>query len=207
MTYPAFFRGLIKTGMMLFFLAALSACNSTPVVQQQQYDFGPLPANAIETNNQSKLQLNLTEITAPVSLDSNAMLYRLQYDNVQALKAYSIHKWSMSPAQMLTQRLKASLAASGHNILTRGDGAGNLPSLHIELDEFSQIFSSASQSHAQLNLRANLVKANKLIAQKNFEQKIVATSADAPGGARAMREAADAIIADIQTWLAALPLK
>ncbi|MBI1772864.1 MAG: membrane integrity-associated transporter subunit PqiC [Burkholderiales bacterium] len=210
MIYTAFFRllgNLRNTGTTVFLLMLLSACSSTPVAQQsQQYDFGPLTTNASVQPNQGKLQLSIAEVTIPPALDSNAMLYRLQYDNVQQLKAYSLHRWSMPPAQLLAQRLKSVLVAQGADVLANTDGA-NLPILRLEIDEFSQIFTAANQSNAQINLRASVIKGHKLIAQKSFQQKVATSTADAPGGARAMREAADASIAEIQTWIMSLQLK
>jgi len=211
MTYPAFFqrlRNLRNTGIAAFLLMLLTACSSTPVAQQlQQYDFGPLTVNASAQAGQGKLQISIADIGIPPALDSNAMLYRLQYDNVQQLKAYTLHRWSMPPAQLLAQRLKAGLVTQGADVLANTDGAANLPILRLEVDEFSQIFTSASQSNAQISLRASVIKGHKLIAQKSFQQKIAATTADAPGGARAMREAADASIMEIQSWIMSLPLK
>ena len=211
MIYPAFFRRLSNmknTGTTVFLLMLLSACSSTPVAQQsQQYDFGPLTTTASVPPNQGKLQISIAELTVPPALDSNAMLYRLQYDNVQQLKAYSLHRWSMPPAQLLAQRLKAVLVSQGADVLANTDGAANLPILRLEVDEFSQIFTATNQSNAQISLRASLIKGHKLIAQKSFQQKVAANTADAPGGARAMREAADASIAEIQAWIMSLPMK
>lgn len=217
MSYPAFFcqfSQFSRTGATLFslfslsLLTLLSACSSKPVAQQsQQYDFGPVALVTPAQPSPVKLQISIAEITIPPALDSNAMLYRLQYDNVQQLKAYSLHRWSMPPAQLLAQRLKAGLVAQGADVLANTDGAANLPILRLELDEFSQIFTTASQSNAQISLRASVIKGHKLIAQKSFQQKVAATTADAPGGARAMREAVDASINDIQAWIMGLPLK
>ncbi|WP_170133698.1 ABC-type transport auxiliary lipoprotein family protein [Undibacterium pigrum] len=194
--------------MAAFLLMLLSACSSTPVAQQlQQYDFGPLTSSTPAQAGQTKLQISIADIGIPPALDSNAMLYRLQYDNVQQLKAYTLHRWSMPPAQLLAQRLKAGLVAQGADVLANTDGAANLPVLRLEVDEFSQIFTSASQSNAQISLRASVIKGHKLVAQRSFQQKIAATTADAPGGARAMREAADASIMEIQSWIMSLPLK
>ena len=207
MIYPAINLKQLRLSGILCILLMLSACSSSPVAQRQQFDFGPLPTQQASLDLAGKLQFILTDISIPAALDSNAMLYRLQYDNAQQLKAYSLHKWSMPPAALLAQRLKTGFAARGAEVLGNADGAANLPVLRIELDEFSQIFTSASQSHAQISLRASVIKNHKLIAQKSLRQTAVATTADAPGGARAMQEAADASIADLQTWLSSLALK
>ncbi|MFZ6654306.1 ABC-type transport auxiliary lipoprotein family protein [Undibacterium sp. TJN19] len=213
MKYPQILRNtgsLMQFSSGMFLLLILSACAGNPAVQRQQYDFGPTPTpvtSAPSAQAKTGFQIGLAEVTVPAALDSSAMLYRLQYDNVQQLKAYTLHRWSMTPADLLSQRLKARLMANGNEVLANTAGAVNLPVLRIDLDEFSQIFSSASQSQAQINLRASVIKAGKLIAQKSFQQQVAATSADAPGGARAMQEATDASINELQLWLAGLPLK
>ncbi len=218
MIYPGFFRQF-ATMCTALLLLMLSACSSNPTAQNQtrQYDFGPLnmdPLSVASSGNGlpaqdkvARLQISLADISIPAALESNAMLYRLQYDNAQQLKAYALNRWSMPPAQLLAQRLKAGFTAQGADILAATDGAANLPILRMELDEFSQIFTSPSQSHAQLNLRASIIKANKLVAQKSFQQQMSAGTADGAGGAKAMQQAADACIAELHNWVASLPLR
>ncbi|MFZ6723578.1 ABC-type transport auxiliary lipoprotein family protein [Undibacterium sp. Ji49W] len=206
MNHRYLYQQLARLGAMLGLFAILSACSTTPVAQRQQYDFGPWLAESPATPVAGKLQFSLAEITVPAALESNAMLYRLQYDNVQQLKAYSQHRWSMPPAQLLAQRLKTRLTSQGNDVMVSTEAASPFPVLRIELEEFSQIFSSTSQSHAQISLRASLVKGRQLLAQKSFQQKVTAASADAPGGAKAMQEAADASIDALQTWIKSLPL-
>ncbi|MFZ6770921.1 ABC-type transport auxiliary lipoprotein family protein [Undibacterium sp. Di26W] len=196
----------LRAMISISLFAILSACSSTPVAQRQQYDFGPWLAETPATPLPGRLQFSLTEIAVPAALESNAMLYRLQYDNVQQLKAYSQHRWSMPPAQLLAQRLKTRMANQGSDVMLSTEAASPFPVLRIELEEFSQIFSSPNQSHAQISLRASLVKGRQLLAQKSFQQKVNAASADAPGGAKAMQEAADASIDALQTWIKSLPL-
>jgi cholesterol transport system auxiliary component len=93
--------------VLLICASLLSACSSTAPAQRQQYDFGPF--NTISLPN-TKMQIALAEIQVPAALDSNAMLYRLQYDNAQ-LKSYAQARWSMPPAQLVAQRIKLVLNA------------------------------------------------------------------------------------------------
>lgn len=207
MKYPTFFYSFFQACTTLLLTVIVAGCANNPTTQVRQFDFGPLSTTNLPHDSQNKLQVSLAEMTIPQALESNAMLYRLQYDNAQQLKTYALHHWSMPPAQLLAQRLKADFAANGNDIVASSDGAAKLPVLRIELDEFSQIFTSDSQSHAQISLRATVIKANRLLAQRSFQQKVAAATADAPGGARAMQEAADASIAELQTWMMSLPLK
>ena len=129
------------------------------------------------------------------------MLYRLRYDNAQLLRPYAQHHWSMPPAQLFAQRVKSRIAAAGGTVLGLADGVADLPILKIELDEFSQVFTSTTQSEAQITLRVSLIKKNKLIAQQYFAFGTPSASADASGGAKAMQVTADRSISAILSWL------
>ena len=178
----------------------LSACSGNAALQRQQYDFG-LPATPAVGSVSARLQVGLADIQVVPVLDNNAMWYRLQYDNAQQLKAYAQARWSMPPAQLLSQRLKMQLLASGTQLVSASDGIAAQPVLHIELDEFSQVFTTSTNSHAQINVRAVLSKGNAIVAQRSFSVQSPSKTADAPGGARAMQEASDALISEMQQWL------
>lgn len=202
--------GVIRTySLMLIALAiVLTGCSSAPA-QKQSYDFGPLSASASGSSSTAitpTLAISLADINAPASLDSTAMLYRLQYDNAQQARPYAQHRWSMPPAQLLTQRLKTRIAAAGGTVIASRDAVSSLPVLQMDLDEFSQVFSSASSSTAQIQIRATVFKGRNLLAQRSFQQQVVTPTADAPGGAKAMVTASDALISDVITWMQTLRL-
>ncbi|MEO8408568.1 MAG: ABC-type transport auxiliary lipoprotein family protein, partial [Oxalobacteraceae bacterium] len=144
---------------------------------------------------------------APTALNNPSMLYRLAYVNDLQARSYAGSRWSMPPAQLLEQRLKARLAQAGTVVLSGREGANTLPVLRIDVDELMQNFSSPQQSQAQLALRATLFNGRTLLASKSFRQLAPAASADAAGGARAMADASDALIDELIAWLAALPLQ
>ena len=77
--------------------------------------------------------------------------------------------------------------------------------LHLELDEFSQLFETAERSSGLVRLRATLGQggqgSQRLVAQRSFIVQRPAASADAAGGVRALTEATDAVIAEIAQWL------
>ena len=215
--YPSS-SGAVRTyGLLLIALAlAVTGCIgcSSPAVQKQSYDFGPVsadasvtaPASMNTTRTTPNLAISLADINAPASLDSTAMLYRLQYDNAQQARPYAQHRWSMPPAQLLTQRLKTRIAAAGGTVIASRDAVSSLPVLQMDLDEFLQVFSSASSSTVQIQIRATVFKGRNLLAQRSFQQQVVTPTADAPGGAKAMVTASDALISDVITWMQTLRL-
>jgi cholesterol transport system auxiliary component len=151
--------------------------------------------------------LVLGDVEASAALDSTAVLYRLAYSDAQQLRPYAQTRWSMAPAQLLRQRVLEQLgqrravlnAAQG---VVVGKPAMNL---HLELDEFSQLFESADRSSALVRLRATLglggLGVERLLAQRSFVVQRAANSADAAGGVRALTQATDALIQEIDQWV------
>ncbi len=191
-----------KLSLTFIVIGMLQACVSGSPTTSLSYDFGPIN---IEHNEEieaaSKITISLADISAPITLDSNAMLYRLLYDNAQLLRPYAQHHWSMPPAQLFAQRFKSKIAAAGATVVDVTDGVADLAILKIELDEFSQVFTSTTQSEARIILRVSLIKKNKLIAQRYFALATASASADASGGAKAMQVTADNSISAILAWL------
>lgn len=186
-------------GKIVLLLAPLLliACNSSKPMQQ--LDFGA-PMTSVTAGPTRSLHIVLATIEVPANLDGNAMLYRLAYDNPQALQPYANSNWSMPPAQLLAQQLKLMGESRGVNIVNQQDGVKNLPQLRLELIEFSQIFSSAEQSQATLIFRASLVNKNHLIAQRLFSGKAPA-GANAQSGAHAMHLASQDALQQLIAWI------
>ena len=87
-----------------------------------------------------------------------------------------------------------------------GGSNGSLPDiLRVDLEEFSQVFSSATDSVGLLRLRATLVEptaaGEKLLGQQVFTVQKPAASADAAGGTRALAEAAEQAAQELAQWL------
>lgn len=185
-------------------LLTLSACASkapAPAV----YDFGPLPASQAQAPAAGMPALVVSDVSGPASLDSNRMVYRLLYADAQQARPYAHNSWSVTPLQLLSQRLKGRIAQSGVKVLATTDAAVGLPLLRLEADDFSQHFDNATHSTGQVSLRASLFRHHKLIDQRTFTRSTDAPSADAAGGARALAASTDAIAADIVAWLNTLP--
>lgn len=193
---------------VLALAAALLAACSTPLpdkpARPASYDLG-LPAAASGAVSQPPLAL--PAVTAPAALDGPAMLYRLAYKNeADQPRPYARARWSMSPPELLTQRLRETLAAS-RPVVGAGEGLA-AAELRVHLDDFSQVFEAENRSHARIQIRATLIApraSQRLLGQRTFTVQRPAPTPDAAGGAKAMREAADAAIADLAAWLDRLP--
>jgi len=207
--------------------AALAGCASKGP-QPTSYDFGPMgaplaPASlapaAAGTDGMSGTNgasgssgpaaglpaLVVSDVSGPASLDTQRMFYRLMYADARQSRPYAYNNWSVTPLQLLSQRLKARIAQSGVKVVSTTDAAGGLPLLRLEADEFSQNFDTATQSSASITLRASVFRNHKLVDQRTFSRTARAPSADAAGGASALAESTDGIAADILVWLATMP--
>ncbi|HEX9192290.1 MAG TPA: ABC-type transport auxiliary lipoprotein family protein [Burkholderiales bacterium] len=190
-------------GAVAAFALALAgaACSIAPVSGGviANYDFGPAPA---ATPTQPLRQVLLVyDVVAPAWLDSSFIRYRLAYQDAARPQAYADSRWVMSPAALLTGRLRGQLAASGGaGIVRPGDGARDQYALRVELDEFTQIFDAPGKSRAVVRVRASMLGNRSLLAQREFSVERHVETPDAEGGVRALIEASDEAIGQLVEW-------
>jgi cholesterol transport system auxiliary component len=120
----------------------------------------------------------------------------------------------MAPALLLQQRLRERLAALGvvlkpaQAALLRNPETSAPWVLQVELEEFSQLFSSPQSSVGLLRLRATVTQAtpqgDKLLGQRSFSVQRPAPQANAEGGVRALTAASDAAVDELLQWLTTL---
>ena len=169
------------------------------------WDFGPLPATSA-TSAAPRLSGNLMvlAVDAPAWLDSAAMLYRLAYLDAAEPRAYAASRWIAPPAALLTERLRGAIAAAGAVVLTPGDSIRPVRTLRVEIEEFGQTFDSPASSRARMRLRATVIAAGTLVAQRSFDIAIPAASADARGAATGLAQVANLGMEQLVAWLASL---
>jgi cholesterol transport system auxiliary component len=203
---------------------ALPGPANMPVV----YDFGP---GALQIPHSTRIaNLPPLEFSTPqtsTALNSTAVLYRLAYADAQQLKPYAMARWSMPPAQLIGQRLRSQLGLRRAVVLPgditppprpRNTNATPSPApapasepllnLHLELDEFSQLFVAPDKSSGMLRLRATVTQRSTtgdvLLGQRSFIVQHASSTADANGGVRALTAATDQAILEIDAWLGQL---
>ena len=185
------------------------------------YDFGPgIPAAAVASPAAAPLAplapLAIADVTtAGGALDSQGVLYRLAYTDIQQLRPYAQARWTMPPAQLVRQRLREKLGerrvvfnAREGVALNRGQNP-DLRMLRLELEEFSHLFTAPNESVGLVRLHATLVQltpaGERLVGQRELVVRRPAATPDAPGGVRALTAATDAAIDEIDAWLRQLP--
>ena len=146
--------------------------------------------------------LRVFDIIAPTWLNGTGMAYRLDHVDRYRREIYRDSRWAAPPAAMLSLRVRQRLAA-----VPPADGPANPEprTLQISLDEFTQIFTSDSDSKAIVQIRARLGEpgAARLAVERPFSAERPAPSADAQGGVRALALATDALVEQIVAWATA----
>jgi cholesterol transport system auxiliary component len=204
---------MIRRAFIASAVLALAACSSIAPdkpVRATLYDFGPAPASAAAAAPQPPIVL--ADFESSTALESTALLYRLGYADAHQLHPYAQARWSATPPQLVRQRLRFMLGRDRAVLDTTEAAAlartaGAMPRvLRIELEEFSHVFDSPTQSFGVVRMRATLMDntpgGERLIGQRVFAQRLPAPAADASGGVRAITAATDAAAQDIAAWLA-----
>ncbi len=190
---------------LLLTLALLAGCALGPRAREgiASYDFG-LARSDQAARPRLQQDLIVADVSAPAWMDNSGIYYRLAYQDPARPQAYALSRWVMSPAALLGQRLRSSIArASKAGVFTPADGVHAPYTLRLELQEFSQVFDAADRSRAVLRLRASLVRQHEVVAQQGFELDRAAATANAAGGVRALVAAGDAAGEKLVDWLAA----
>ncbi len=201
---PRFFFATVRRAaapVAVLLVALLAGCASDAArVSNLRYDLGPADPATVAVAPAAGTALKVLDVHAPDAFDSDKFVYRLAYADAQRIATYRDSRWTAPPAQLLTQRLRAALAAHG-TVLDGGD-AVNAPVLHVELNSFEQVFDGEAQSHGDVSVRATLTRDGKVLGQRSFVSRAPAATADAAGGAAALANASNDLVAQLVAWLA-----
>jgi cholesterol transport system auxiliary component len=186
--------------------AALAGCASHNVKPDTQFDLGAAMPRAGAQADPPLPAVVVLDATGSAALENERMFYRLDYADGFQARSYANSRWSTSPLEMVTLRIRSRLAQMGAKVVQPADAPAGVPLLRLEVDDFVQSFASAGQSTGRVVLRASLLRDHALVDQKTFTRATPASSADAAGGARALAASLDALAGDIAQWLAGLDL-
>lgn len=193
-------------GLLLVLMLLLAGCTTPrPEAVVKIYDFGPAPVQIAATEARPGLAaVALFEPQVGPALEGSAVLYRLAYADAQQLKPYALTRWSMPPAQLISQRLRQQLGEQ-RAVVAPGEAVAQF-NVRLVLEEFSQVFDSPAQSHGLLRLRATLSQriagSEAVLAQRSFVVQQPAPTPDAQGAVRALTSASDQAVGQVSAWLA-----
>jgi len=191
-------------GLCVLALGGCGAASRQNVVPRHYILGNSAPAASQTPPHSSGATLRVARIEMPAWLQGTGLYYRLAYRNGNVIAAYANSDWAAAPAGMLEQRLRDALADDRWGAVIGPDSTAQAAfTLHVRLDDFSQVFTSASESFGVLDAEVTLVSANDaVIAQRPFRFRVAAPTADAAGGAKALDDATRDFVRRLRDWLA-----
>ncbi|MBV8032367.1 MAG: membrane integrity-associated transporter subunit PqiC [Betaproteobacteria bacterium] len=171
---------------VLGLLVFLSACSTTGGESgMRTFDLGTAaPKSQLPP-------LRAVSVRAPQPFDGVEMYYRLAYKDGAEIAAFSQSRWAAPPAELLRRQLVRALPAGGAAPC----------SLELEVQDFSQVFSSKEASDARVELRATLFTGVSRVASLNVNATEPG-GANAGTGAAALARATDRAVEQLSGWAA-----
>jgi cholesterol transport system auxiliary component len=177
---------------ILLLVTLLSGCVGIKARPSQAvYDFGLTGAS--ENEPQIASQFLIEDISAPESLNSNRITYRLSYENAVRVYSYTESRWLAPPAKLLTHRLRFFVSAElGPQSCT----------LKMQLAVFEHVFDSPTASKGVVIIFSELVntKTRKPVMSQRIEESVAAQSQDARGGVAALKNAGEKALINTLAW-------
>jgi cholesterol transport system auxiliary component len=200
-------RGL-ALGTILVGLGGCAGLQAPPPLLT--YDFGAMALDSSGATGQSGVRqpVVLADVESTSALDGSAIAYRLAYSDERQLRAYSRSRWTMPAAELVQQSMREQLgrrylvlAASEVSAVSKP-----VPTLYLQLEEFSQWFDTAQTSHAVVRVRATWRNPapGGTLEQQTFMANVPAQTADAAGGVQALARASVGLAQDVLRWLEAV---
>lgn len=198
-----------KTIIIMLGFLLLTGCTLIPKpdVNTAVYNFvantSPQATQIDQPTVKSGKKILIANVTVPLWLDTPAIQYRLDYHNTARSYTYANSRWSSPPAFLLTQQIKQRIAADTRHLVIKDSSVAIAEyELHIELEAFTHVFSTPSDSHVLVRFRASLVNnAHRMIAQKIFSTTHAAVTPDAPGAVDAFTAASGQLTDSLVDWL------
>jgi cholesterol transport system auxiliary component len=147
--------------------------------------------------------LLIPPVGSPAWLETTGIMYRLNYDDPQRLRAYTSSRWVASPAMLLTEELRSRFAGRAERVVSGTDGAQADSVLRVELEEYTQSFDVPEHSRVTLRARATLVdrKSRDIVGQRTFRVEREAAP-NAAGAAATLAECSAQFIENLLDWVA-----
>ncbi len=179
----------------------LCACALPKPAGSVQFDLGPPPA---WISAPATATLQIVELSAAPGLAATGIAYRLAYLDPYRPEFYRDSRWSAPPAVLLTERLRQAVAAAQPTAVSAAPRV-----LSVELEEFSQLFSAATEARVRVRIRASLRStlqpspSDASERRRVFEVTLPSPSPDAAGAVRALSQASDQVLEQLLAWAAA----
>lgn len=169
----------MKKSLFALVSVVLCGCAANPGASSLQavYDFG-LPEKPLAIQGSLRDQLQL-EVKAPSWFDALSVDYRLAYDDPLKLREYAQSRWVGAPTHLLKRQWQQLLGV--------GSVSAAECTLRVELQEFSQVFSTPSQSQGVLLANVTISsRSGNTLAHRFVSAETAASAPDAQGGVKAL---------------------
>lgn len=194
--------------LLLVCTLALGGCASVtrPAAYPQRYTLAaPPPATRATSQPAHDATLEVARVSVPAWLAGDGLYYRLDYGNRRRVAAYADSAWAAPPADMLQQLVRNTLAGAGgwRAVVGPGSNAQAQVTLQVDVEDFSQVFTTPQASFGVLDATATLVDAasTRVTAQRSFHLRVAAPTPDAAGGVAALGTASRDFARQLQAWL------
>ena len=127
---------------------------------------------------------------AVAPFDTPQMYYRLAWRNTAEIADYSHSQWAAPPAELLRKQVLRSA----------GEGIAKC-TLEIEVQEFTQVFTSKEASEARIEARVVLATGTARIASRGLAVVEAGAGGEAASGAAAMARATDRLMQELAGWV------
>ncbi len=176
---------------VLFFISLLNGCGGAAPAEPRTFDLGLAAPGA------SLPAVRISTVRAVTPFEGTDMQYRLAYRNAAEIAVFASSRWAASPAELLRkQLLRAAHDKQGKCVLD------------VEIQEFTQVFSTKETSDARIELRLWLSATGARatgVATRGWSVVEPNAGPDAVSGAAAFARAADRAIGELSRWIAAQP--
>jgi cholesterol transport system auxiliary component len=172
----------------LILVFSMAACNggSPQRPEPARFDLGPRPVSAAEAG------VIGVEVSVPSWLAGTGMQYRLLFAEPSRRLDFAESAWTAAPAELLRQSLAIRFGAGGKGRCR----------LHVDLDEFAQLFDSAVESRFVVEGRVALSADQDTLSSRRFSIVEKTGTADARGGVAAAAKAVGRLEEDLGSWAA-----
>jgi cholesterol transport system auxiliary component len=164
-------------------ILAVGGCGGT-APEPKTFDLGLAPPAA------ALPAVRIASVRAVAPFEGNDMQYRLVYRDAAEIAAFANTRWAATPAELFRKQM----------LRAAGDKAGKCI-LDVEIQEFTQVFSTKEASEARIELRAWLRGG----ATRGFNVAEQNAGPDAVSGAAAFARASNRAIGELGAWIAAQP--
>ena len=172
---------------MLIAALLLGGCAGAEKAPVKTYDLGA------EAPGAKLPALRAVTVRAPMPFDGVDMYYRLAFRDGTEIASFAQSRWAAPPAELVRRQLLRALPATL-----------SVPcALEVELQDFSQRFSSPEASEARIELRAWLATPGGRVAARSFSVAEPNAGANAASGAGALARAAERAIGELSGWIVA----